>query len=226
VATVDATGLAAAVNHGTTTITASANGQTGTASLTVDLTSTIVAVIVTPSSATLGTPGMTQQFTAEARDANGNVVPVDGFVWSSEWPHVATVDTTGLATAVAHGSTAIRATVAGVTGEAALLVDLKASVATVEVVPDSATLMAGDSLAFTAIARDANGVVLPGVLFAWTSGNEDVATVQIVTGVALAIAEGTTSITASVRGISGSATVAVTSGALIRTDGKIPRLRR
>ena len=70
----------------------------------------IATVVVSPATATLAVIGETVQFTAVGRDLNGNAVTSGGFLWSSSDPQVATVDeASGLATAVANGSTMISA---------------------------------------------------------------------------------------------------------------------
>jgi DNA/RNA endonuclease G (NUC1) len=79
-------------------------------------------VTVTPASATLVVGG-TQSFTASAVDVNGTAVPAS-FTWSSDDAAVVTVDAaTGVATAVAPGSTTVRATTGnGKVGTAAVTV--------------------------------------------------------------------------------------------------------
>jgi hypothetical protein len=84
---------------------------------------TVVSVVVTPSSAMLGSLGETVQFTAAARDASGNAIAGKTFTWSSGDTQVATVDATvGLVTAVAKGTTLIVATTDGVEGSASVTV--------------------------------------------------------------------------------------------------------
>ncbi len=212
VATIDpATGLATASGHGTTTVTAAAGSVSGTAVLTVNLATTIVSVTVTPSTATLTTVGATQTFTAVARDAGGAVVPVTQFAWSSSTPDVAAVHpASGVATALAAGTAVITAAVEGVSGIAALTVTLAPVVASVTVTPSYVTLKSrGATQAYTAVARDAGGAVVPGVEFAWTSTSVGVATVDPVTGVATAVANGTTTIRATTGGVNGTATLKV-----------------
>jgi len=114
VATVDTSGLAAAVAHGTTTIVAAAAGKQDSAAVTVALPPEEVASVeVIPASATLSSVGATQQFVATARTASNAVIPGQKFTWSSSSPGVATVDTNGLATAVANGTTSIVAATSG-----------------------------------------------------------------------------------------------------------------
>jgi uncharacterized protein YjdB len=67
----------------------------------------------------------------------------------------------------------------------------------------------GETVRLAAAARDANGNVIPGVMFAWTAADPAVATVDAATGWATAIGNGGTAITASAGEVSGSAGVTV-----------------
>ena len=81
----------------------------------------VTTVTVSPASASI-IVGATQQFTATARDANGNVVATT-FTWSSSNTAVSTVSSSGLATGGSAGSATISATSAnGIVGTAALTV--------------------------------------------------------------------------------------------------------
>lgn len=81
-------------------------------------------------------------------------------------------------------------------------------VASVRLAPDSLVLDAGSSGSFTAVALEAGGKALPVPGFAWTSSSPAVARVDSAGGVT-AVAAGSAKITASVYGISASATVRV-----------------
>jgi len=211
VANVDpVTGIARAVGHGATTVTATAGTIAGSATLTVNLTATIASVVVTPATFTLTAVGTTTQFTAEARDVDGAPLPGVPVTWSSLVTNVATIDpATGVATAVTHGVTTIVASSGGVAGNATLTVDLSGSVATVVVSPPRATLTARlAQQQFTAVAQDANGAVVPGIVFAWSSSIPAVATIDQ-NGRASALGRGVTTIAATVGSVSGTATLAV-----------------
>ncbi|MFW6078676.1 MAG: Ig-like domain-containing protein [Gemmatimonadota bacterium] len=121
VVAVSDSGVATAAGNGAARITATAEGVSDTASLAV--VQLVETVSVSPSSATLTTAGATQQFTAAATDANGNAVADASVLWQSSRPGVASVDTTGLATAEASGETTITASAQGVPGNAVLTVD-------------------------------------------------------------------------------------------------------
>jgi hypothetical protein len=87
---------------------------------------TVSSVEVTPSEATLESMGATLQFSARALDSNGDPVSGETVSWSSDDDGVASVSTSGLATAQGTGVATIRATAAGVTGTALLTVLLPA----------------------------------------------------------------------------------------------------
>src|SRR5207249_2911887 len=104
--------------NGVATIAATTAGVAGTVVLSV--AQAVGSVVVSPATATLDALGLTQQFTAVAKDANGNVMPGQAFTWTVDNPLVARVDAGGIVTAVANGSATITATAAGVSGTATL----------------------------------------------------------------------------------------------------------
>ena len=79
---------------------------------------------------------------------------------------------------------------------------------TIEVSPATANLAVDATQQFTATAKDQDGGEITGVSFTWSSGNETVGTVNA-TGYFTALAIGTTTVTASADGVTGSATVTV-----------------
>lgn len=120
----------------------------------------VASVVVTPGSALLDALGATQQFTAEAFDGNGNAVAAT-FTWATSDPLVASVDTTGLATALANGTADITATTAGVQGVATLTVSQLATTLRFKVQPSDATAGATITPAVEVEAVDALGTVVP-----------------------------------------------------------------
>jgi hypothetical protein len=109
-ATISASGLATAVDLGTTSITATSTqipSITGSTMLTVTV-GCIQSIAVTPTSPSIPNPG-TQQFTATATTCNGSFDITSVAKWVSSNTNVATIDSTGLATAVNAGTTNITA---------------------------------------------------------------------------------------------------------------------
>jgi uncharacterized protein YjdB len=213
VATVDANGLVTAVAvGGPITITATSEGKSGSSSITVSV-APVNTVTVTPSNATLVlgvTP--TQQLSAQLKDINGNVLTGRAVTWNSSNTSVATVDATGLVTAVsAGGPVTITATSEGKNGTSSITVSV-APVNTVTVTPPSATLVLGvtPTQQLTAQLKDVSGNILSGRSVAWSSSNASVATVDpngLVTAIS---AGGPVTITATSEGKSGSSSVSVT----------------
>jgi uncharacterized protein YjdB len=110
IASVDSSGHVTAVNAGTVTVTATSGGRTGLATIGVRYAA-VATLSITPASPTLEV-GDVLQFTATSTDARGNPVPstVD---WRTSNPGVATVDTTGVVTALATGSSTLTAGTGG-----------------------------------------------------------------------------------------------------------------
>ena len=79
-------------------------------------TPTVASVAVTPENPTLVSLGETVQLTASARDASGNTISGKTFTWSSSDAGIATVNASGLVTAVANGTTSVMATTDGISG--------------------------------------------------------------------------------------------------------------
>lgn len=176
-------------------------------------------VTVTPSSpATLTAIDDTVHLAAEALDAVSNPISGVTFTWSSDDEGVATVDpSTGIVTAVANGTTTIRAAApGGAEGTASVTVDQAA--ASVTVSPDGVTITTdGGTQAFTAEAFDANGYAISSFTPTWQSYNTAVATIDPSTGVATAVASGQSTIEASTGAVAGHAvlTVAVPSATAV-----------
>jgi uncharacterized protein YjdB len=136
------TTTATAISGGSTTISARAGGQQGTASLTINFPP-IATIEVTPASATI-TIGGTKQFTARAFDASHNEITGVTFTWTSTDEAVATVDQNGLATAVGLGTTTITASAQGKSDTATLNV-VAPSVVINEALADPPDGLAGDA---------------------------------------------------------------------------------
>lgn len=205
VATVNTQGVVTAVASGTATIVATSEGVNGTTVITVS-TIPVARVDVAPTTVSLN-PGQTSQLTATAYDANNNVL-VRPVTWVSSNTAVATVSTTGLVTAVASGNATISATSGGVTGTAVITV-AQVPVASVTVTPGAPNMFPNDVLQLTATARDAGGNVITGRPTTWSSSNTSVATVGTTTGLVTAVTQGAATITATVDGVTGTATVSI-----------------
>jgi uncharacterized protein YjdB len=205
VATVSSTGLVTGIAPGDVTISASAEGKSGTSAIAVR-PKPVGAVIISPGQVSVEA-GQTRQLTAQVTDDQGNVLPGRPVTYASENGGIATVSTSGVVTGVAPGATRITATSEGKTGTADVIVTA-VPVATVEVTPGQSDLTIGQSAPLTAVARDSRGNVLTGRQVAWTTGAPSVATVSA-GGVVTAVGAGNAVVFATIEGRSGSATVNV-----------------
>ena len=120
----------------------------------------VASVVVTPGNATLVSLGETVQLTASARDASGNTISGKTLAWSSSADGVATVNATGLVTAVANGSATITATADGIAGTATIVVSQVAAQLAFAVQPTDAFGGATIAPAVEVVIRDALSNVL------------------------------------------------------------------
>ena len=129
---------------------------------------TAASITIEPASATLSWIGDTERFTATIRDRNGNTIQGE-VVWSSRDLSVVSINEGGEATALAEGTTVVRAAFAGLTANANV---------TVEQVPAAIEVVAGadqSGLAGTALAEpvvvmvaDSGGHAVAGEVVAFT----------------------------------------------------------
>ncbi|MGA2743653.1 MAG: Ig-like domain-containing protein [Candidatus Sulfotelmatobacter sp.] len=213
VATVTSSGLTTGAAAGSAMVTASLSGIIGSASLTVMAsTVTLASISVAPSSVSIAA-GATQQFTATATYSDGSTANVSSTAtWTVATPVVATVNSSGLATGITAGSTAVTASLSGITGSASFTVTGPTiTLSSISVTPSSASVAVGSTQQFTATATYSNGSTANVSSTAiWTAATPAVATVAS-SGLATGITTGSTAVTASLGGITGSASLAVTS---------------
>lgn len=131
--------------------------------------------------------------------------------WTSSAPAIATVNNSGVVTGVSEGSATLTVVADGRTATATVnIVASSQAISSVSIEPDEVTLGIGSVTPLTAVAKNANGTVLTGRVFTWSSSNSNIATVDrdgMVTGVAV----GDVTITAISSGISATTTVKVSS---------------
>ncbi len=227
IATVSISGAVTAVAAGTATIRATVESQTGDAPVTVAAPQqdppsqqptspapppapTTASVVVTLDSLSM-VVGHASQAHALAKDAQGNLLSGKSATWSSLNPSIATVSSSGVVTAKAAGPASIQATIDNINGSAALVVNAPPAPTTASVVVtlDSASLLVGHTSQAYAVAKDSKGNVLSGKTATWTAGTTTVASVTSA-GVVTAKTAGTSSIQATIDGINGSGSLAVT----------------
>ena len=110
VATVLPTGVATGLTGGSSVITATSGTKSGTANLTVTPVLSLSSIAITPLNPS-AVVGATQQFTATATYSDASTADITNAVtWSSSLTSVATIQSTGLATAIGAGVSNITAT--------------------------------------------------------------------------------------------------------------------
>ncbi len=158
-----------------------------------DTAPAVTAVEVSPASVDLEV-GDTQQFSATVTAVGGADETVS---WSSSNEAVATVDPTGLVTAVGAGSTTISATsdfTPTVSGSASLEVTAPTpAVTAIEVSPSPAAVLVGETVELTAVVTAVGGADETVI---WTSSDDAVATVDA-TGLVTGVSVGSAVITAT-----------------------------
>ncbi|MEO6444368.1 MAG: Ig-like domain-containing protein [Gemmatimonadaceae bacterium] len=206
IAAVSSSGVVTALAPGSALIIVTSEAQQVTVPVTVTIPP-VARITLTPSFGMLA-PGLTLQLTASLFDSSG--APITGRVpsWSSSAPAVATVSSSGLVTAVNAGITTITASSGGVSATLSVSV-VPVAVATVTIAPASVTLLPDSTARLIVTARDASGNALSGRTTTWSSANSAIATVST-SGVVTGVSPGSTSISAHVDGVTGTATVNVT----------------
>jgi len=210
VATIDAAGLAKAVEFGTTTISGAWQGLEASANLLV-IGNILKSIIITPEEATIA-KGTTVQFIADGEYSDGSVEEdiTDMVDWQSADQGIGAVNANGLATGVAPGRTEISALfeVDGDTIEA--VADLTVTGAVIEfivITPEESRIKEGENQQFTAkgIFSDNSEQDIT-ELANWLTTDNRVGTISNTSGsrgLFAAVARGTTSVKASFGGVTG-----------------------
>jgi len=210
--TAGSNGLATAVAAGSTVISATSGTISGSTTLTVT-TATLVSIQVAPANPSIAL-NTTGHFTATGIYSDNSHPDITASViWSSSSTTVATVDSNGLATGVAVGSTVISATLGTIAGSTTLTVT-PATLVSIDVTTDDG--ISDPSIAFgmqqnfiaTGTYSDNTTVNLTASVI-WSSSSTTVATVDS-NGLATAVSAGSTLISATSGTISGSTTLTVT----------------
>jgi 6-phosphogluconolactonase (cycloisomerase 2 family)/uncharacterized protein YjdB len=208
-------GLASAVGGGSSTITATLGGVSGSTTLTVTA-ATLVSIAVTPANPSIA-KGLPEQFTATGTYSNNSTQDLTSTVtWTSSNPSIAAFSTTaGVATAVAPGSATITASMGSVSGTTTLTVTA-AAVVSIAVAPATPSIANGTQQQFTATGTYTDATTqLITTMASWSPSAPAVASVGAATGLAKGLSVGSTTITATLNGVSGSTTLAVTAATLV-----------
>ena len=209
VATINSGGLATGSTAGSSLITATLSGVSGTTVLTV-LPPVLSTIAVTPPNPSI-IAGHTQQFKATGTYSDNSTADLTNqVIWTSGSLSVATITSGGLATGNTAGSSLITATLNGISGTATLTVT-SAPLVSLAVTPASPSIGAGATQQFKATGTysDNSTADLTNQV-SWASGSLSVATITS-GGLATGNTAGSSLITATLNGISGTATLTVTS---------------
>lgn len=205
VAIVDASGIVTAMREGYTSIVATADGVTGAASVVIHRPAVAsVSVAASPNPLVVG---LTTQAEVITRDAKNVILTGRSVTWGSSDPGVASVDGSGVVTALKVGTTAITANIEGVVGGLTLSV-IQPAVARLTLNPTSGTLIVGSSGQIAVGVQDANGNTLLNRTVVWVSSKPAVASVSA-TGLVTGVSPGATTVTATSEGVSATASVSV-----------------
>lgn len=215
----DSKGLATGVGAGTTTVTATLGALSNSTNLTVTL-ATLVSIEVDPADSTM-LNHTSQQFYATGIFSNGTTQDLTHMVsWTSSSNAVSISNdpgSKGLGQAEAIGDSTISARLGLIAGSTSVTVTT-ATLASIEVLPVNPSIVNGTGIQFTARATLSNGVSYDVTkLVLWSSANENIAKISNDTdtkGFATGTGVGTTTITASLLGISGNTAITVTTATL------------
>ena len=197
VATVSGTGVVTGIKIGVVRIAASSNGKSGFSSITV-IPQGVASVVLTPTGAALKV-GETVHLVARTLDASGHELTGRTVSWSSSSADVATVDNSGLVTAVGVGAATITATSEGKSATAGIAV-ASAVAASITVAPTSVTITTGQTSQLTATVKDANGAVISGAPVTWGVDHANIALVSS-TGLVTGQSQGSAIVTATSGGV-------------------------
>jgi len=205
IATMNSAGVALGQSAGAVTITAKSGSLSDNASLIVE-SSALTSIQVNPVS--VSTPATTQvQYQAIGMFADGGKQDLTGAVtWTSSASSIATISNAsgslGLATALGAGTATISAVFGGQVGTANLTVT-NATLMSIAITPAAPSIGVGSTQQFTAKGRFSDGSVV-GITSqcAWSSSTPAVATINS-TGLANGIASGSSTISASMNGVTG-----------------------
>ena len=174
---------------------------------------TMTHVQLTPNNVTLAT-GAAQHFTAQALDNNNQPVSNINYFWVVT-AGGGTIDNAGVFTAGAVGTynetvevIAVQGKTVKVAAASVIVAATSGSVTYVLVTPAAANIAPSGTQQFTAQGYDSNNVAIPSLTYVWAAtGAGTVVSSGLFTA---GTAAGTASVTATVQGISGTATIKVT----------------
>ncbi|MGO9464849.1 MAG: kelch repeat-containing protein [Isosphaeraceae bacterium] len=213
VATISSTGLATGLTTGTSTITLvySVNGTIYSVPALLTVAPPILqSITVTPANPAIA-QGLTQQFTATGTYSDGSTQDLTSQVtWASGTSSVVTISSAGLATGVAAGTSSITASLNGVAANTAVTVKTLQSISVAPANSGTPTVTLGGTLQFTATGRCIDGSTenLTSQV-TWAVVPPVAAAVVSPTGLVAGVGQGTSTIMASLNGLTATSVVTV-----------------
>ena len=214
-------GLASAVSAGASVISATLGSVVDSTTLTVT-SATLVSIVVTPTDPSI-VQGTTEQFTAMGTYSDSSTQNLTTSVtWATSVPGVATISNAsgseGRATSVSTGTTTISATLGSISGSTTLTVTT-ATLVSIAITMANPVLTQGTTIQLTATGTysDSSTQNLTTTV-TWGSSNPGVATISNTPGsqgLASAVSVGSTMISASLGGVTGTTTLTVTAALLV-----------
>jgi hypothetical protein len=191
-----ATGRVTAIGRGSAYIRAS-TGNAPADSLRVTVTQRIAALVLAPNALQINALGRRATISATATDRNGFVVTAPRLVWRSLDAAIASVDTAGIAAAVAPGSARIVATADDLSDTT--IVTVAQIPAALALTATASVVAVGGSTTLTTVVVDSGGATIEGPPLASTrfaALQPSLAAVDALTGVVSGIAPGLVTFTA------------------------------
>jgi trimeric autotransporter adhesin len=176
---------------------------------------TLQSIAVTPASPSIAL-GLSQQFTATGTYSDNSTQDLTGAAnWNSSNPNVASVSSTGLASALTAGTTTISATLLSVSGSTTLTTVAPPLLQSISVTPANPSVAIGQNQQFVATGLYADGSTQDLTSsVSWSSSQPAIAAITTA-GLASGLGGGSSTITAALGTISATATLSVNPLALV-----------
>jgi uncharacterized protein YjdB len=215
VLTIDQNGLAQAVAPGTSTVSVTSGTVSASTSVTVT-TATLVSLAIAPANSSMPDEA-TKQFSATGTFSDNSTQDLTQLVlWSSSAPSVATINNLGLVSSLTTGTTTISAMFGSVSNSTTLTVT-NVKLVSIAISPSNGRVQVGTSLKLTAVGTYSDGSTATLTNVSWRSSKNNLANMRN-SGILHAKKAGTTTITASAFGVTGSTSVTLGTGTLVSVD--------
>ncbi len=198
-------------------------GTSGSPAGTSPSAATLVTISVYPSPPASLPKGLTQKFTAMGAFSDYTWKDVTASVtWSSTAATVASINASGLATAVGVGTTNITASSGGISSTTVALNVIPATLQSIALAPTNPAMGAGQSTQFTATGSYSDGTTQDITSsITWNSSNTAAVTVSA-TGSAFGTAPGTATVTATSGSVSSNTVLTVAGYSVGGTQSLLP----